>query len=70
MPLPAISVVDGAARFLAEARVNSGVVQGKTLLMKKFELVDGESQDPGDVNGSDREGIVMDWNEEHVVVVK
>ena len=39
MPRPVILVVDGAAQFLAEARVHFGMVKVKTTEMKVFELV-------------------------------
>ena len=70
MPLPVVSVMDGAPRFLTEAGVSFGVVKGEVTELKVFELVNGKSQDPGDINQSDGEGIIVCWNEGHVVVVK
>ena len=70
MPHPAVLVVDGAARFLAEARVCFGVVKVETMETKVFELVKGEAQFPRDVCPPNREGIVVWSNEGHGVVVK
>ena len=63
-------VVDGAPTLLAEAGVSFGVVKGEVAELEVFELVDGESQDPGDIGGSDDGGVVVGWSERHVVVVK
>ena len=52
-------VVDGAPGLLAEAGVDFGVVKGEVVQLKESELVDCKSQDPGNVNWYDGEGIVM-----------
>ena len=52
MPLPVVLVVDGAPRFLAEAVMSFDVVKGEVTESKILELVDSESQNPGDINGS------------------
>ena len=62
--------MNGAPGFLAEARMCFGVVQGEVAELKVLELVDSESQEPGDVSQFDGEGIVMCWDEGHVIVVK
>ena len=38
--------------------------------LEVLELVDSESQDPGDVSGSDDGGVVVGWGERHVIMVK
>ena len=58
-PLPMCLVVDGAPGLLAEAGVDFGVVKGEVVQLKESELVDCKSQDPGNVNWYDGEGIVM-----------
>ena len=63
-------VVDGAPRLLAEAGVSFGMVKGEVAELEVLELVDNESQDPGNVGWFDREGIIMCWDEGHVVMVK
>ena len=70
MPLPASLVMDGAPRFLAEASVCFGMVQGDVMELKVLELVDSESQEAGDISLFDGEGIVMCWGKGHVVMVK
>ena len=70
MPFPASLVVDGAPRFLAEASVCFGMVQGDVVELKVLELVDSESQEAGDVSWFDGERIVVCWGEGHVVMVK
>ena len=70
MPHPAISVVDGAARFLTEARVGFCVVEVQVVALKIIKLVLSEAQLPGDVASADGEGVVMFWNEGHGIVVK
>ena len=70
MPCPVVSVVDGAAQFLAEAGVGFGMVRVKTMETKEFELVEGETQFPRDVCPLDREGIVVWSNEGHGIMVK
>ena len=70
MPLPVVLVVDGAPRFLAEAGMSFGMVKGEAMKSEVFELVDGESQDPGDVGRSDDGRVVMCWDEGHVIMVK
>ena len=62
--------MNGAPGFLAEARMCFGMVQGEVVELKVLELVDSESQEPGDVSRFDGKGIVMCWDEGHVVVVK
>ena len=37
---------------------------------KEVELVDGEPKDPGDVSWFNDVGIVVFWDEGHVMVVK
>ena len=69
-PCPAILVVDGAARLLAEAGVSLGIVEVEIVEPKVFELILGEIQFPGNVSPPDGKGIVMSWGEGHVVVVK
>ena len=70
MPLPAVSVVDGATRFLAEAGVGFGMVKVKVVKSKVLELVFGEAQFPGNVCPPDGEGIVVCWGEGHGIMVK
>ena len=65
-----ILVVDGTARFLAEARVGFYVAEVKVIASKVIELVFSEAQFPGDVTPADGEGVVMFWDEGHGVVVK
>ena len=70
MPHPAILVVDGAARLLAEAGVSFGVVKVEVTESKIFELVFGEAQFPGNICPPDGKGIVVFWSEGHGVMVK
>ena len=70
MPRPAILVVDGAARVLAEARVGFRVVEIEVVVSKVSELILGEAQFPGEVAPAEGEGVVVFWDEEHGVVVK
>ena len=70
MPRPAILVVDGAARLLAEASMGFCVVEIEVVASKVIELIFGETQFPGDVAPADGEGVVVFWDEEHGVVVK
>ena len=69
-PLPVGLVVDGAPRLLSEAGVSFGVIKGEVAESEVFKLVDGESQDPGDIGGSHDRGVVVGWGERHVVMVK
>ena len=68
--LPVVLVVDGAPRLLAEAGMSFGMVKGEVTELEVLELVDSESQDPGDVNWFDGGGIVMCWGEWHGIMVK
>ena len=70
MPLPVVLVVDGASRLLAEAGMSFGMVKGEVMKSEVLELVDGESQDPGNIGGSDDGRVVVCWDERHVIVVK
>ena len=58
-PLPVVSVVDWASRLLAEAGVSFSMVKGEITKLEVFDLVNGEFQDPGNVDWSDGEGIVV-----------
>ena len=69
-PRPAILVVDGAPRVLAEARVGFRMVKVEVVVSKVSELVLGETQFPGEVAPAEGEGIVMFWDKGHGVVVK
>ena len=69
-PLPVVSVMDGAPRLPTEAGVSFGMVKGEVMKLKVLELIDGESQDPGNVTWSDGECIVVCWGEGHGIVVK
>ena len=69
-PRPAILVVDGAARLLTEASVGFGMAKVKVVEAEKSELVHGEAQFPRDVAPPDREGVVVQLNEGHGVMVK
>ena len=44
--LPVRLIVDGEPRFSVEARVFFGVKQREVVLLKEFQLVDGESENP------------------------
>ena len=70
MPCPTILVVDRATQLLAKASVCFGVVKVRISKMKKFELIEGETQFPGDVCPADGESIVMWLNEGHGIIVK
>ena len=70
MPLPVVLIVDGAPRFPAEAGMSFGMVKGEVMELEVLELIDSESQDPGDIGRSDDGGVVVGWGERHVVVVK
>ena len=39
------------------------------MLSKELKLVDGESENPGNDVRSDGEGVVMFWDEGHVLVL-
>ena len=65
-----ISIVDGAARFLAETGVDFGMVKVEFLKVKELELVEGETEFPRDVCTPDGEDIVVWSSEGHGVVVK
>ena len=58
-PLPVVSVMDGAPGLLTEAGVNFSMIKGEVMELEVSELIDGESQDPGNVDWSDGEGNVM-----------
>ena len=45
------------------------MVKGEVMESEVLELVDSESQDPGDVNGSNDGRVVVCWGEKHIVVV-
>ena len=70
MPCPVVLVVDGAAGFLAEARVGLGVVKVKVVEVEELELIYGEAQFPRDITPPDGEGVVVWLNEGHGIVVK
>ena len=70
MPCPVVLVVDGATQFLAEASVCFGVIKVKTSETMEFELIESETQFPGDVCPADGEGIIVWLNEGHGIVVK
>ena len=70
MPRPAILVVDGAARVLAEARVGFCVVEIEVVVSKVSKLILGETQFPGEVTPGEGEGVVVFWDERHGIVVK
>ena len=70
MPRPAILVVDGAARVLAEARVGFCMVKIEVVVSKVSELILGETQFPGEVAPVEGESVVVFWDEGHGVVVK
>ena len=69
-PCPAILVVNGAARLLAEAGVSFGMVEVKMTKSEVLELIDSEAQFPGNVCPPDGKGVVVCWGEGHGVVVK
>ena len=69
-PRPAILVVDGAARVLAETGVGFRVVKIEVVVSKVSELILGETQFPGEVAPVEGEGIVVFWDEGHGVMVK
>ena len=69
-PFSVHSIVDGAPGLLAEAGVDFSMVQGKVMQLKELELVEHESQDPGDISWFDGEGVIVCWDEGHVVIVK
>ena len=46
------------------------MVKGEVAELEVLELVDSEFQDPGGVSWFDREGVVMCWDEGHVIMVK
>ena len=69
-PHPAILVVDGAARILAEARVGFRMVKIEVVVLKVVELILGETQFPGEVAPAEGEGVVVFWDEGHGVMVK
>ena len=58
-PLPVVLVVDRTPKFLAEAGMSFSMIKGEVAELEVLELVNGELQDPGDVNWSDGEGVVM-----------
>ena len=62
--------MDRTPNFLAEAGMCFSVVKGEVMKLEVSELVDSEPQDPGNVNKSDKESVVVCWDEGHVVVVK
>ena len=64
------SVMDWASGLLAEAGVSFGVIKGEVAKSEVLELVYCESQNPGDVDWSDGEGVVVCWDEGHVIMVK
>ena len=70
MPCPAILVVDGAARVLAEARVGFRMVEIEVVVSKVSELILGEAQFPGEVAPAEGESIVVFWDERHGIVIK
>ena len=70
MPCPAILVVDGAARVLAEARVGFRVVEIEVVVSEVSKLILGEAQFPGEVTPVEGESVVVFWDEGHGVVVK
>ena len=70
MPHPVILVVNGAAGFLAEARVGFCMVKVKVVVSKVVELVLSEAQFPGDVAPADGEGVIVLDDEGHGMVVK
>ena len=70
MPCPAILVVDGAAKVLAEARVGFRMVEIEVVVSKVSELILGETQFPGEVAPVEGEGIVVFWDEGHGIMVK
>ena len=65
-----ISIVDGAAQFLAETGVGFGMVKVEVAKAKELELVESETQFPRDVCPPDRKGIVMWSSEGHGIMVK
>ena len=70
MPLPVQLVVNGAPRFFTEPSVFLSMGQGEVVLLKESKLIDCESEDPEDVNGSDgMRGVVMLRDKGYVVVV-
>ena len=69
-PLPVVLVVNGAPRPPAKAGMSFGVVKGEVMEPEVLELVNSESQDPGDVNGSNDGRVIVCWGERHVIVVK
>ena len=46
-------VMEGAASFLAEAGVDSGVVKVEVVAVEEAELVNSEAQFPGDIGPVD-----------------
>ena len=69
MLLPVELIVDRAPRFLTEARVFPGMMQRNVTLSKEVKLVDSESKDPGDISWFNKEGVVVFWDERHVIMV-
>ena len=69
-PRPAISLMDGAAKLLAETGVGLSVVEVEVVASEVVKLVFGEAQFPGNITPADGEGIVMFDDEGNGIVVK
>ena len=69
-PLPVVSVMDGAAGFLAEASMGFGMIEVELMKSEELKLVDSEAQFPRDICPPDGEGIVVCWSEGHGIMVK
>ena len=70
MPLPILLVVNGAPELPAKVGVYLGMVQGEVVSLRELKLVESEFQNPGDIGWSDGEGVIICWDEGHVIVVK
>ena len=62
--------MNGAARLLAEAEVDFGMVEVEVMSSEEFKLVLGEAQFPGNICPPDEKSVVMFWGEGHGTVVK
>ena len=61
MPRPGVLVMDGAACLSTEMGVGLGVVQVKFVAAKEVELVDSETEFPGDVSPMEGRRINFLW---------
>ena len=68
MPLPAELIVDRAPGFLTEAGMFSDVRQREVVSSKEIKLINDEAKNPRDVGWFNGEGVIVFWNEGHVIV--